>query len=100
MVTHCNCAHCSDDIITAINGQPVNSFDDIVSYLTRSAQVGQTITLTVIRNGQQGQLQVTLAPRPAQQGESGGAPTNGVQLGVAGVTVTPQIAQAMNKMQN
>src|SRR5450759_250675 len=51
---------------TAINGSSVKTFDDLVAYLARSAQVGQTVPLTILRNGQQQTLQVTLAARPAQ----------------------------------
>ena len=54
------------DVITAINGSSVKTFDDLVAYLARSAQVGQTVPLTILRNGQQQTLQVTLAARPAQ----------------------------------
>jgi S1-C subfamily serine protease len=53
------------DVITAINGSPVKTFDDLVAYLTNSAQVGQTVTLTILRNGQPQTLQATLAARPA-----------------------------------
>ena len=54
------------DIITAINGQPVKSFEDMVSYLFDNTQVGQTVTLTILRNGQEQQVQVTLGLLPAQ----------------------------------
>ncbi len=47
------------DIITAVNGQPVANVEGLRTAL-QQAQPGQQITLTVIRNGQQGQIQVTL----------------------------------------
>jgi S1-C subfamily serine protease len=53
------------DVITGIDGQPVNKFDDLLSYLTDHTQVGQDITLTVLRDGQQQTLNVTLDARPA-----------------------------------
>lgn len=53
------------DIIVAVNGQPVKTFEDIVAYLANSTQVNQTITLTVLREGQQRTVQVTLAARPS-----------------------------------
>lgn len=55
------------DVITAIDGQVVKSFDDIVAYLARSTQVGQVVKLTVLRDGKEQTLSVTLAARPASQ---------------------------------
>jgi serine protease Do len=53
------------DVIIAIDGQPVKSFDDLASYLYTNTEVGQTVTLTVLRQGQQKQIDVTLASMPA-----------------------------------
>ncbi len=52
------------DVITAIDGQPVKNFDDIVSYLARSTSVNQTVTLTILRDGKEQTIQVTLLARP------------------------------------
>ncbi len=52
------------DVITAIEGQPVKSFDDIVAYLASSTNVNQTVTLTILRNGQTQTIKVTLTARP------------------------------------
>ncbi len=51
------------DIITAIDGTAVNKFDDLISYLARYTEVGQTVELTVLRNGQSLQVSVTLDAR-------------------------------------
>jgi len=53
------------DVIIAIGEQPVETFDDLVAYLFNSAEVGQEITLTVLRDGRQQSLVVTLGERPA-----------------------------------
>jgi len=53
------------DVIIAVNGQPVHHFDDILVYLSRYGQVGQTVTLTIIRSGQTQSISVTLEKRPA-----------------------------------
>ena len=53
------------DVITAYNGQTVESSDDLVTFLANSGSVGQTVTLTVLRNGKQIQVQVTLGLRPS-----------------------------------
>jgi 2-alkenal reductase len=52
------------DIVTAINSQQVRGSDDLLSYLELEASVGDTVTLTVLRQGQQQQLDVMLAARP------------------------------------
>jgi len=52
------------DVIIAIDDQPVRKFDDLISYMARETEVGQTVTLTVLREGQQESVQVTLAARP------------------------------------
>ena len=40
------------DVITAIDGQTINSMSDIIAYLAIHTQVGQTVTLTILRDGQ------------------------------------------------
>ena len=57
------------DIITAIEDQPVTGFSDLTAYLFTKTTPGQTVTLTVLRNGAPQKIKVTLAARPA-------APTN------------------------
>ena len=53
------------DIVTAYNGQTVKSSDDLITFLARSGTVGQNVTLTILRSGNQMQVQVTLGARPA-----------------------------------
>lgn len=52
------------DIITAIDGQVVRSSDDLVSYLELETSVGDTVILTVVRDGEEQQLDLTLGSRP------------------------------------
>jgi len=52
------------DIIVGIGGRPVKVFDDLLSYLGRYTEPGDTINLTVIRDGKQLDFTVTLEPRP------------------------------------
>jgi len=54
------------DVIVAIDGQAVKHFEDLASYIFTKVKPGQTIKLTVLRNGQQQDLSVTLAPRPSE----------------------------------
>jgi serine protease Do len=55
------------DIIVAIDDQPVRKFEDLTTYLARDTKVGQEITLTVLRDGQQVKVPVTLGERPQTQ---------------------------------
>ncbi len=52
------------DIITAIDGDPINSFDEMITYLAAKKQVGQTVTVTFLRGTDTLQLPVTLDERP------------------------------------
>lgn len=52
------------DIIIAVDKQPVRSFDDLTSYLFTKTKVGQKVTLTVLRDGKQQDISVTLDARP------------------------------------
>ncbi len=52
------------DIITAVNGEPVTSFQALTVQLETETQVGDTVEVTVIRKGRERNVQVTLAERP------------------------------------
>jgi len=54
------------DLILAINGYPVNSLDELTAYLVRHTEVGQTVTLSVLRNNEQIEIPVVLGERPHQ----------------------------------
>jgi len=54
------------DIVTAIDDMPVVRFEDLVSYLVTKAEPGQTVTLTIQRNGREIKVDVTLGERPTQ----------------------------------
>jgi S1-C subfamily serine protease len=51
-------------VITAVDGQTVNSMDDLLGILQQS-KVDQKVTLTIVRDGNQQEVAVTLAARPA-----------------------------------
>ncbi|MBL7198779.1 MAG: trypsin-like peptidase domain-containing protein [Anaerolineae bacterium] len=51
------------DIIVAIDDRPVHDMDDIITHLQRT-RVGQTVALTIIRDGEQITLPVELGERP------------------------------------
>ncbi|MFB6285850.1 MAG: S1C family serine protease [Candidatus Bipolaricaulia bacterium] len=52
------------DIITAIDGTQVSSIADLMGYLQTETEVGQTVTLTIVRDGQEQTVEVTLGRRP------------------------------------
>jgi serine protease Do len=87
------------DVIVAVDGQPVKEFDDLITYLVRNTEVGQTIELTVLRGGQEDTLSLTLEARPKSEVQSSqpeGQAGGGAYLGIIGLSVTPEIAQAMD----
>lgn len=102
------------DIIIAIDGKTVKEMDDIISYLANSTNVGQKVTLTIIRNGKEQKIDVTLGKRPADQtteeqsalGNNNGNNGSGDQaldhpyLGVGVVMMDSTIAKAMNLPDN
>jgi serine protease Do len=101
------------DVITAIDGQTIQTMDELISYLARSTEVGQKVSLTVLRDGKQTDLSVTLQARPATQAASTTTGQENQQnqpnqenqsqnqqparawLGIRGMTLIPAIAQAM-----
>jgi len=52
------------DIIIAFDGKPVDTFDELLSYLTTTKSPGDTVVLTVLRDGQPLDITVTLGTRP------------------------------------
>jgi S1-C subfamily serine protease len=58
------------DIITAVDGQPVRRPEDFISYLELQKRAGDALTLTVLRDGQQQDVSLTLGQRPAPQAQA------------------------------
>jgi 2-alkenal reductase len=52
------------DLIVAIEGMPVNNFNDMNSYLVFSTTVGQKVELTIIRDEEEVVRTITLGKRP------------------------------------
>jgi len=52
------------DVITAIDGLPVSSFDDVLIYVAMNTSPGQDVTLTILRDGKYQDVVVTLEQRP------------------------------------
>ena len=53
------------DVITALNDQPVTSMEELASAI-QAMSPGDTATLSILRNGEQMTVSVTLGARPTQ----------------------------------
>jgi 2-alkenal reductase len=91
------------DIIIAANGQPIEAMDDIIAFLERHTEVGQTIELTLLRDGDEQEIQVTLAARPERKappvpekdGQAEDQEAQGAWFGISGVALTSELAEAL-----
>ena len=52
------------DVITAINGVPIDNFDQMIGYLSINTRPGETVTFTVYRGGQYLNIPLVLDVRP------------------------------------
>ncbi len=55
-----------NDVIVAFNGQTIDADHALASYI-KSRKVGESVTLTLVRNGKQQTVQLVLASRPTSQ---------------------------------
>jgi 2-alkenal reductase len=56
------------DIITAVDGKPVKASDDVIQAVL-THQIGDTLDLTILRDGAEQHVQVTLGERPAESSQ-------------------------------
>lgn len=85
------------DVIIAIDGQSLPEMDDLIAYLAGKTEVGQEVSLTILRDGKEETFSVTLAARPST-GESTLSQSNNAQgghLGINGLDLNQEIAKAM-----
>ncbi|MCG3209209.1 MAG: hypothetical protein FOGNACKC_02830 [Anaerolineae bacterium] len=52
------------DVIIAIDDEEIHSFDDLISFLSRRGEVNRKVMLTILRNGKEQQVELTLEARP------------------------------------
>ena len=52
------------DVIVQMNEEPINDFDDLLTYIVRRTSVGQTVTLQILRGGELQEIEITLQARP------------------------------------
>jgi S1-C subfamily serine protease len=53
------------DIITAVNGKPIDDYQDLTVYLETETRVGDMVDVTLIRDGDEQTIQVVLEERPS-----------------------------------
>ena len=93
------------DVITTIGGMQVKSIDDVIAYLADHTDIGQKVTLTILRAGAEKSVDITLEARPAksetaQTTDSNSSSQLPVWLGIAGQALTPEIDKEMNLPDN
>jgi len=52
------------DLITAVDGMPVIVYGDLISYVVNHKSPGDQVTLTIIRDGTEMEVPLTLGKRP------------------------------------
>ena len=77
------------DVIVKIDNQNVSKIDDILIYLEQQKKVGQSVNLTVIRDGKLETINVVLAERPLR------LDTEPLWLGIDGIDMDEQIASEL-----
>ena len=77
------------DVITAIDGQPVKDGDDLVSNIS-PRRPGSTVSLTYLRDGHEGKATVTIADRAEMLAKSDGAEGDD---DAPGTPTAPDVAQ-------
>ncbi len=92
-------ARVGGDVIVSVDDTVINDFEDLTAFLARHTNVGQTIDITYLRDGQESTASLTLAARPGT--ENGASSTaeetaSNAWLGVTGMDMSDEIAAAMN----
>ena len=82
------------DIIIDIDGYPIKEFEDLAAYLARYGEVGKTVQLTVLRNGKEMKVSVTLMARPTSKSIQ--QTTTKSWLGITGITLDAELISAMS----
>ena len=56
------------DLITSVDGFVIRDFEDLLTFISGKTSVGQTITLSILRNAEQIEIPVELGERPSTGG--------------------------------
>ncbi len=89
------------DIITAVNGVPVNDTNSLRNHIAGTAP-GTEVTLTILRDGREQQVHARLTELPAGKETSppGGSDRHREQLGITVEPLTPELASQLGLRRN
>jgi len=88
------------DVITAIDNTSVKAMDDVIVYLADHTNVGQKVTLKVLRDGEEMSVEVTLEARAANNSQATASRVQSrIWLGIAGLSLAPEINKELNLAQ-
>jgi S1-C subfamily serine protease len=94
------------DVIIGVDNNSIRKIDDLLSYLEREKQVGDNITLSIVRDGQVQTVNLTLASRPMSSDllnneiTTTNSQENRPTLGITGITITPKLASQIGVPSN
>ena len=89
------------DVITAVDEQPVQRVDDLIAYLYRYGQVGNDLSIKILRDGSEQTLAVTLQARPQAESQPTSQSTTNegsesrAYVGITGIDMTSDLAVLM-----
>ncbi|RLC99444.1 MAG: hypothetical protein DRI65_17235, partial [Chloroflexota bacterium] len=90
------------DVIVEVDDEPIRDFEDLTAYLARNTSSGQDIELKVLREGKEISLNLTLGVRPTASNYQPqiSQSEKGAWLGIYGISLNPDIAEAMELSSN
>ena len=82
------------DVVTKIDGQPIEGASDVVSYISEQP-IGRQVTVSYLRDGKPAQARVTLAELPSADQEPKVSSVDEGRIGVALQSLSPEIAAGL-----
>jgi 2-alkenal reductase len=83
------------DVIVAINDQAISGFEELTSYLFQATTPGDTVTLHLLRNGDEVSVELTIEARPGPiVAQEGAAPEMQVTISEAIRTASEAVREA------
>ncbi|BAJ62968.1 PDZ domain-containing protein [Anaerolinea thermophila] len=83
------------DVIVAINGEPTQTIEDVIAYLATKTNVGDQVNITILRDGKEKTVSVTLEARPSSK-QTASATSGQVYLGISGVVLDEALVEGLN----
>ena len=85
------------DVIVAVDNITIRKIDDLISYLQSERSVGDTVILSLLRDGRIQDIRMTVEARPIQrQPDTEQIQQQRPTLGINTINMTEQIAERMN----